>query len=125
MIALRQERRNPGYLTDPSWPWLRTTAARLAGRLRQRLLHRTVPHFLGRSDPDLAPAWSGESIDLMAALRKLPTKMRACVVLAYLEDQRTESIASILGCSIKNVEQRLHAGRKRLRALLGEQYNSN
>lgn len=124
VIALQHERRNPGYLTDPAWPWLRITAARLAGRLRQRLLHQTLPHFLQDRDAASSQAWSGESIDLLRALSHLPTRMRVCVVLAYLEDQSTASIATMLGCSTKNVELRLREGRRRLRTSLGEQYNT-
>jgi len=124
VIALRNERRNPGYLTDPAWPWLRITAARLAGRLRQHLLHQSLPHFFLDTDTVSAQAWSDESIDLMRALRTLPTKMRVCIVLAYLEDQSTASIATMLGCSTKNVEVRLREGRRRLRASLGDQYNT-
>ena len=37
VIALQQERRKRGYLTDPVWPWLRITAVRLASRHRNRL----------------------------------------------------------------------------------------
>lgn len=42
MIALEHERRKPGYLTDPVWPWLRITAVRLAGRFRTRLLREIL-----------------------------------------------------------------------------------
>ena len=52
VTALRQERRHPGYLTDPVWPWLRITAVRLAGRNRQRLLREALTYGRWRRDAD-------------------------------------------------------------------------
>ena|ERR1035441_10309006 len=59
LTALRQERRKPGYLTDPVWPWLRITAVRLAGRNRQRLLREAMSHRRWRGDADISDAWGG------------------------------------------------------------------
>ena len=123
VIALRRERRDPGYLTEPAWPWLRVTAARLVGRNRQRLLREALTYRLRRPDGDTSAAWEGETIDLVRALRRLPRKMRLCVILSHVEDQSTASIAAMLGCSTQNVDSQLRKGRERLRALLGEGYN--
>jgi RNA polymerase sigma-70 factor (ECF subfamily) len=124
VIALRNERRSPGYLTDPVWPWLRITAVRLATRFRARLRRELLLNLMQSKDIDASRAWEVETIDVARALRRLPSKMRVCVVLAHLEDQGTGSIATILGCSPKTVENQLREGRHRLRAILGEDYNT-
>lgn len=120
--ALRQERRKPGYLTDPVWPWLRITAVRLAGRNRQRLLREALTYGRWRGDADSADVWDAQTLDLVRALRLLPAKMRLCVILSHVEDQSTASIAGMLGCSTQNVDAQLRKGRERLRAFLGEGY---
>jgi len=65
-----------------------------------------------------------ESIDVLQALRRLPSKMRLCVILAHVEDQSTASIATMLGCSTQNVDSQLRKGRQRLRTILGEGYTN-
>lgn len=122
VTALRQERRKPGYLTDPVWPWLRITAVRLAGRNRQRLLREALTYGRSRGNADSADVWDAQTLDLVRALRRLPSKMRLCVILSHVEDQSTASIAGMLGCSTQNVDGQLRKGRERLRAYLGEGY---
>lgn len=122
VIALRQERRKPGYLADPVWPWLRITAVRLAARSRQRSLREALMYRLRGAEPEPSKAWDVETIDIVRALRRLPSRMRLCVILSHVEDQSTISIAAMLGCSSQNVDAQLRKGRERLRALLGERY---
>jgi DNA-directed RNA polymerase specialized sigma24 family protein len=104
--ALQRERREPGYLRDPVWPWLRTVAVRL------RLLANDVPDG----------PWDRQTVDVMRALRRLPPRMRTCTVLAYFEDQSTEVIAATLSCSAKTVENQLRESRYRLRGFMGAGY---
>jgi RNA polymerase sigma-70 factor (ECF subfamily) len=119
--ALQRERRGPGYLRDPVWPWLRTVAVRLASRQRARLRSELARlHLVGKDVPD--DAWDRQSIDVVRALRRLPPRMRTCTVLAYFEDQSTEVVAATLGCSTKTVENQLRESRQRLRGLLGATY---
>jgi RNA polymerase sigma factor (sigma-70 family) len=125
VIALQQERRNPGYLTDPVWPWLRITTVRLAGRIRQRSLREALMYRLRGAEAEPSKAWDVETIDIVRALRRLPSRMRLCVILSHVEDQSTVSIAAMLGCSSQNVDAQLRKGRERLRSLLGERYNLN
>lgn len=122
VTALRQERRKPGYLTDPVWPWLRITAVRLAGRNRQRLLREALTYGQWRGNADSADVWDAQTLDLVRALRRLPSKMRLCVILSHVEDQSTASIAGMLGCSTQNVDGQLRKGQEQLRAYLGEGY---
>ena len=125
VIALRKERETPGYLVDPVWPWLRITAVRLASRLRIRLRHELLSRAIPSSAAAFPPAWSPETVDVIRALGRLPPRMRACVVLAHLEDQSTGSIADQLGCSAKTVQNQLREGRHRLRAILGDSYTTS
>jgi RNA polymerase sigma factor (sigma-70 family) len=122
LLALRRERRNPGHLTDPTWPWLRISAVRLAGRWRKRVLRELLAQ-LGHSHPaNASDGWGVETIDVLRAIHQLPARMRCCVVLAHVEDQSTVAIAGMLGCSTQNVDSQLRKGRARLRTILGEDY---
>jgi DNA-directed RNA polymerase specialized sigma24 family protein len=47
--------------------------------------------------------------------------MRACIVLAYLEDRTVIEIAASLSCSPKTVENQLREGRRRLRVALSQE----
>jgi DNA-directed RNA polymerase specialized sigma24 family protein len=125
VIALQQERRKRGYLTDPVWPWLRITAVRLAGRHRKRLLREALTYRLHGPIGDTSNVWDVETVDIVLALRRLPSRMRLCVILSHVEDQSTASIAAMLRCSTQNVDAQLRKGRERLRTLLGERYNLN
>jgi RNA polymerase sigma factor (sigma-70 family) len=122
VTALQHERLAPGYLRDPVWPWLRITAVRLAGRNRRRLLHEALLYRLRGVNAETSDAWEVETLDLVRALRRLPARMRLCVILSHVEDQSTIAIAAMLGCSTQNVDAQLRKGRARLRALLGERY---
>ena len=124
VIALLNERRKPGYLADPAWPWLRITAVRLAGRLRERLRRQVLSHLMQGEDTNASDAWGVETLDVVRALNHLPSKMRMCLILAYVEDQSTASIATMLSCSTQNVESQVRKGRERLRTLLGEGYDN-
>ncbi len=71
--------------------------------------------------PDL-PAPAEESGDLSAALldalRRLPPRMRAAVVLRHVEDLSVEDVAAALGCSTGNVKSQTARGLEKLRAQL-------
>lgn len=58
--------------------------------------------------------------ELIAAIRALPPKQRAIVVLFYLEDRPMEEVAELVGCSTSTGFVQLHNARKRLAAALGE-----
>ena len=74
VIALRNERRTPGYLAEPVWPWLRITTVHLAGRMRERLRRELLLTLLRITRSDVSPAWEAETIDVVRALRRCPTR---------------------------------------------------
>jgi RNA polymerase sigma-70 factor (sigma-E family) len=55
---------------------------------------------------------------IVAALRRLPPKMRAVLVLRYFEDLSEQDIADTLGCSVGTVKSQASRGLDRLRAEL-------
>lgn len=69
--------------------------------------------------PDTTAAVA-EREPIVAALRLLPAKQRAAVVLRYYADLSEAATADALGCSVGSVKQHTARGLDRLRALLGE-----
>jgi RNA polymerase sigma-70 factor (ECF subfamily) len=103
---------------DDPVAWVRKVAWNLAiSRWRQlrRFLH----------SPDLPEAAAGASepngnhIDLARALQTLPVKVRAAVVLFYLEDRPITEIAELTGAGENTVKSWLHRGRAALATHLG------
>ena len=56
---------------------------------------------------------------VVAALRELPPKQRAAVVLRYLDDLPVVAVAEALNCSVGTVKSNAARGLERLRAVLG------
>jgi RNA polymerase sigma-70 factor (sigma-E family) len=59
------------------------------------------------------------SMDLWAAVRKLPDRQRVSVVLRYVEDMTEREIADTLDCSVGTVKSQLFKARRKLERLLG------
>ena len=114
---VRRTRREPGFLREPAWPWLRLAMVRLATRRRRQVaaeLRRMVFTYQPPVDGPLADA----TLDYLDAVSRLPARMRACVVLFYQEDLSTTQVADTLGCSAKTVENQLREARHRLAVTL-------
>ncbi|TWD79376.1 RNA polymerase sigma-70 factor (sigma-E family) [Kribbella amoyensis] len=60
-----------------------------------------------------------EHADLIQALRRLPRRMCAAVVLRYFEDLTEAETAEVMGCSVGTVKSQTHRALTRLRAELG------
>jgi RNA polymerase sigma-70 factor (sigma-E family) len=80
-----------------------------------------------RSTPDLpdragheVTAGTGDTVDLLAALRKVPPRQRAVLVLRYWEDQSVEQVAALLGCSPGTVKSQAARGLQTLRRLMSD-----
>jgi len=115
---LTRERRDPGYLREPAWPWLRTALVHAAlDRKRQAL--REIKRMIRVYGDRQEPAWSDSTLDLARAVNQLPKKMRACVVLHYAQDMPLDQVGEAVGCGVRTVETHLHRARERLATLLG------
>jgi RNA polymerase sigma-70 factor (sigma-E family) len=57
---------------------------------------------------------------ILAALRRLPPKQRAVIVLRHYEGLSDEEIATVMGTSVVTVRSNIHRGLANLRALLTE-----
>lgn len=101
-------------IKDPQ-AWLRTVVTRLAlGRLRRRETLERVQGLLRfrGGDPDSRRA------DLEAALRKLPGRQRAAVVMRYYQDANYSEIAAALEMDEASVGPLLTRARAALKASL-------
>lgn len=91
------------------------TEGRRAWYRRERLLG-AVPEHADRHD--LATR-AGDQLAVLAALRRLPARQRAVVVLRYWEDLPIEQVATMLGCSDGTVKSQAAKGLSALREALG------
>jgi RNA polymerase sigma factor (sigma-70 family) len=121
--ATRKSQERPGYLREPAWPWLRMTLVRAVGHRRRRALHEMRSLIRAYQKPPDG-MMVDSAIDFVAALQRLPPRMRACAALFYGEDLSVGQVAEALGCSPRTVETQLRAARGRLRALLEDEPSS-
>ena len=84
-------------------------------RMGSRELLTPVPP--DRAAPDGA-AGQAERDELLAALGRLPVRMRTVLVLRYWEDLSEVETARILGCSVGSVKSQASRGLTRLREVL-------
>ncbi len=85
---------------------------------RRRLMttEQVVESPPDRIDPGAVPPDPDE--ELSAALRSLPPRMRAAVVLRYYADLSEQQTAEVMGCSASTVNTQTTRGLARLRAVL-------
>jgi DNA-directed RNA polymerase specialized sigma24 family protein len=105
--------------------WVRRVAIRRAQREATRRARGVV---LERAAGVAAIASDGIALPdtaLIDAIRTLPPKQRAIVVLFYLEDRSMAEVASVVGCTTSTGFVQLHQARKRLAAALGEEVGSD
>ena len=85
-------------------------------RLRgAEVLSDEVPEVAGADGTDAV----AERALVLAALARLPKRMRAVVVLRFWDDLSEAATAEILGCSVGSVKSQSSRGLARLRDLLG------
>jgi RNA polymerase sigma-70 factor (ECF subfamily) len=106
----------------PAEAWLHRIAINVAisDRRHQQLRQAgEVIKRLGRPVPPPDPANLVERSDLVRALRKLPAKQAAALVLRHYHGYSNREIAAALGVPDQTVASRLAAARKQLQVVLG------
>ena len=98
---------------DRASAYLRRVVVNLCrSRIRRRQVERRIGAF--RQVAPLAP-WDPErhalTVEVWEAVRALPTRQRACVVLRYYVDLPEAEIADTLGCSPGTVKSQLAKAR--------------
>jgi RNA polymerase sigma-70 factor (sigma-E family) len=78
------------------------------------LIHRREQTRAARSEEDRRVA----SMAIWDAVRALPERQRACVVLRYYEDLPATEIADIMDCSVGTVKSQLAKARRKLEEVL-------
>ena len=102
--------------------WLHRIAINVAisDRRRQRLRQAgELVRRLGRPSPGPDPAVTAERSDLFDAMKKLPPRQAAALVLRHYHGYSNREIAAALGVPEQTVASRLGAARKQLQAVLG------
>jgi RNA polymerase sigma-70 factor, ECF subfamily len=112
-----------GWKPDaPVEAWLHRIAINVAisDRRHQRLRQAgELVRRLGRPPAGPDPSTVAEHSDLIRAIKKLPTKQAAALVLRHFHGYSNREIASVIGVPEQTVASRLAAARKQLQAVLG------
>lgn len=109
---------------------------RFGAYLRRAVLHRALNHRRGAAREtargDRAQAGrpvahrfteaTDEHLDVLAALRRLPDRQRAVVVLRYWLDLSEKDIAEALACRPGTVKSSLARALERLREVMGDEH---
>jgi RNA polymerase sigma-70 factor (sigma-E family) len=78
-------------------------------RVRRAIVERRSTHTAPPPEPD-----HDQAHDVRAAVRALPPRQRACVILRYYDDLPEATIAHVLGCSTGTVKSQLSKARATL-----------
>jgi RNA polymerase sigma-70 factor (ECF subfamily) len=109
----------------PAEAWVHRIAINVAVSYwrRQRLREAgEIVRRLGQPAPSPSPAVLAERSDLISALRKVPSKQAAALVLRHFHGYTNREIAASLGIPERTVASRLGAARAQLRAVLGDSW---
>jgi RNA polymerase sigma-70 factor, ECF subfamily len=107
----------------PAEAWVHRIAVNSAISYRRRARLRTVGELLrrlGRPSHGTDPAEVATQPDLLGALRTIPTRLAAAIVLRHYHGYNNREIAAALGVTERTVGTRLRQAGERLRAELGD-----
>jgi RNA polymerase sigma-70 factor (sigma-E family) len=94
-------------------------------KIRRKSIEMRVNATVHHRDERRAPHWDPEQHEIsrvvLEAVRKLPERQRACVVMFYYEDLPEAQIAEVLDCSVGTVKSQLSKSRAKLQKWLGSQ----
>ena len=98
--------------------YLRQTLVHLYIDETRRRRHRDTVMAEPRNRPWQEPADTSDRWELIAALRGVPRRQRACLVLRFYEDMSVAQTAAVLGCSEGTVKSQTARGLAALRGVL-------
>src|ERR1700676_769891 len=107
----------------PAEAWIHRIAVNRAISYRRTARLRSVGEILrplGRPASSTDPAHVATRPDLLTALRAIPPKLAAAIVLRYYHGYNNREIATALGVSERTIGTRLNQAATRLRPLLEE-----
>ena len=107
----------------PAEAWIHRIAVNRAISYRRSARLRSVGELLrrfGRPASSVDPAHLVTKPDLLKALRSIPPKLAAAIVLRYYHGYNNREIAAALGVSERTIGSRLSQAAARLRPLLEE-----
>jgi RNA polymerase sigma-70 factor (sigma-E family) len=94
-------------------------------KIRRKSIEMRVNATVHHRDEQRPPQWDPEHHEIsrvvLEAVRKLPERQRACVVMFYFEDLPEAQIAEVLDCSVGTVKSQLSKSRAKLQKWLGTQ----
>jgi RNA polymerase sigma-70 factor (sigma-E family) len=113
------DRISAGGSTD-GWVW--TVALNLSrSRLRRRSAERRARARMGHDRDNNAERDSADALAVREAVRSLPDRQRAAVVLRFFADLSVADTAETMGCAEGTVSAHTHKALKWLSAALGDE----
>lgn len=115
-----------GQIDRPEWYLRRVVVNRCRDQVRRKVRFRQrVPLLVVDAVQSArSSGHDGERRDLVEALRTLPLRQRAAIVLRFFGDHSEAEIADALGVRPGTVKSLVHRGLEALRAELGEEVTS-
>ncbi len=110
----------------PAEAWLHRIALNVAASQRRYQRLREIGQLLrrlGQPEVERDPAAVTDRADLLDALRRLPAKQAAAIVLRHYHGYTNREIAAALNVPERTIASRLAAARERLRRELGPAWN--
>lgn len=110
----------------PAEAWVHRIAVNRAISYRRTAKLRSVGEVLrrlGRPQPGPDPADHAANSDLLKALRSLPPKLAAAIVLRHYHGYNNREIAAAIGVSERTVGARLQQAGERLRRILAPDFS--
>jgi RNA polymerase sigma-70 factor, ECF subfamily len=110
----------------PAEAWIHRIAVNRAISYRRRARLRTVSEVIRRFGKPALASDPGDLVarpDLLSALRSIPPKLAAAIVLRYYHGYTNREIAAAIGVSERTVGTRLRQAGERLRVLLDRPFS--
>ena len=103
---------------DDPYPYVRRIVVTGAASWRRLRVTQEIVSLPARDPPPPTPPRPSPSTSGSPALASLPPRMRAALVLRYVEDLSETATAQLMGCSVPTVKSHTVRGLARLRVLL-------